>query len=395
MTKKHIILGFIIALFTITSVITAQDDITIFPELTGTYQVGRTTVDMRDDSRQEIFTSDDSDIRAFNVTLFYPATPTDEANPAPYIPETILTPLSQEMGIPASFFEGFQPHSYQNAPIADGEFPVILFSHGLGTALQLYTGQLEDLASHGYIVVAMSHTYTTPVVALSDGRVLRMSEGDSSPLLDATQSLDELNIALEEIVFPVWHDDMLFVLNQLDALNADSILAGHMDVSRIGAFGHSFGGAISLESAFQDDRILGAINMDGAMFGEVVEQGLTIPAMIMRSDATRIDDPQFDAVMAQMDTDQNTVLSTANLGYLMIMPNAAHNTYATDYLVFADAYPEFIPADLVGEVDIMSARATIHQTVLAFMNTYVAGEGSPQMSDLSFDNVDLTIFNGE
>jgi hypothetical protein len=49
------------------------------------------------------------------------------------------------------------------------------------------------------------------------------------------------------------------------------------DVKRVGAFGHSNGGATSATAMRADHRIRAGVNLDGAVFGPVVERGLDPP----------------------------------------------------------------------------------------------------------------------
>ncbi len=46
---------------------------------------------------------------------------------------------------------------------------MVLFSPGFGTERQLYTGLTEDLASHGFVVVAIDHPHDANIVTFPDG----------------------------------------------------------------------------------------------------------------------------------------------------------------------------------------------------------------------------------
>jgi predicted dienelactone hydrolase len=52
-------------------------------------------------------------------------------------------------------------HSIANAPLlkAHRPFPVLIFSHGFGESSVTYSAQLEDLASHGYVVFGIDHPF--------------------------------------------------------------------------------------------------------------------------------------------------------------------------------------------------------------------------------------------
>ena len=63
--------------------------------------------------------------------------------------------------------------SFLNAPVAEGRFPVVVLSHGLGGSGRQWTTAAEHLASHGYVVASPSH--------ISDsGRSLVFHDPDSA-----------------------------------------------------------------------------------------------------------------------------------------------------------------------------------------------------------------------
>ena len=68
-------------------------------------------------------------------------------------------------------------NSVTNAPVAEAEsaYPVLIFSHGFGGLPELNTIQAEELASQGYVVVALNHTYDSIVNVFPDGRIIPQS----------------------------------------------------------------------------------------------------------------------------------------------------------------------------------------------------------------------------
>ena len=65
-------------------------------------------------------------------------------------------------------------HSADGAPVAADRaaYPVVLLSPS-GFAPLLLSATAEELASHGFVVVGVNHTYETEVTAFADGRVGR------------------------------------------------------------------------------------------------------------------------------------------------------------------------------------------------------------------------------
>src|SRR5947209_13168273 len=115
------------------------------------------------------------------VDIWYPADVPQSATTAPLLPgASRLTGISEQIigdqfkqAWPAVRSGAVASHAVENAPITSklNKFPVLIFSPGLGSATFAYTSQLEDLASHGYCVAAIEHTYDTPAVIFPNGRI--------------------------------------------------------------------------------------------------------------------------------------------------------------------------------------------------------------------------------
>ena len=111
---------------------------------------------------------------------------------------------------------------------------------GSASNAELYTGLTEDLASHGYVVVAIDHPHDAAIVQFPDGHVVIPSSQ-----MDITRAL-EVRVA-----------DTVFLLNELARLTRSGAFAGRLDLSRVGMFGHSLGGAAAASTMLVDRRIRG------------------------------------------------------------------------------------------------------------------------------------------
>jgi len=83
---------------------------------------------------------------------------------------------------------------------------------------------------------------------------------------------------------PNWSVDMGFALDQMQRLNTSGRFAGRLDMSRVGVFGHSLGGATALQFCHDDARCKAGIDVDGAPLGSVIGEGVTQPFMFLWSD---------------------------------------------------------------------------------------------------------------
>jgi hypothetical protein len=136
--------------------------------------------------------------------------------------------------------------------------PVLLFSPGGGMIRELYTSQLEELASHGYVVAAITHTYDGFVTVFPDGSYVAYdSKRWPTPLsFEGEANLNQLE----------WHaDDIRVVLDELSRAPSTLPFAGRLDLARVGAFGHSFGGIAAAHACQKDPRIKACLNQDGAV----------------------------------------------------------------------------------------------------------------------------------
>lgn len=245
------------------------------PKPTGTYPVGTRILYFKDSKRMEDHISQTGTPRELVVQVWYPALPSK--NPlAAYQrePETTLA---------TSYRSALWTNSRVDAPIASqgSPFPVLLFNHRWEGVRTQDTFLTEDLASHGYVVVAIDHTYNAGRVEMPDGRVVKdvFRNDQIDPALHTADEIRGVwNQELKE-----WVADQVFVLDTLQNENLDqkSFWYGRLDTNRAGAFGHSFGGAASVQVCSVDPRIRSGLNMDGWTFGDISHRASNQPLMFI------------------------------------------------------------------------------------------------------------------
>ena len=256
------------------------------PAPTGSFAVGRVEYAWTDHSRTDPLAPHAGMNRALVVWAWYPAVRVVGAPPAPYLPPPWGHLSDQQRGLLGQQLfqssDSILTHSSAGAPLATraARYPVLIFEPGLGTIPTQYTTLLEDLASHGYIIFAIAPTYSADVVVFPDGRVAKATPAGGVP-----ESGAHVDAAGNRLVM-VWAQDVIFVMNQLGRLNATpgSMFRGHLDLARLGVFGHSFGGATAAQVCHMDARCKAGIDMDGSLAGAVLRTGLTTPFMVLQSD---------------------------------------------------------------------------------------------------------------
>src|SRR5262249_8802931 len=119
------------------------------PTPTGPHAVGRTSLEIVDPDRQEIYSSNPADRRELVLWTWYPAAAGSRAAPAAYLPGS-WSAIGDALGLDVA---GAPAHAVDNAPPASGgALPVLLLSPS-GFSPLLMTAIGEELASHGYVVV--------------------------------------------------------------------------------------------------------------------------------------------------------------------------------------------------------------------------------------------------
>jgi predicted dienelactone hydrolase len=247
-----------------------------FPKPSGEYPVGTRIFDLTDESRAETHTGTAGGRRRLVVQLWYPSA-TARGRRERYRRWKETTLLSSYQAV-------LRTDSIQDAPVAKGRFPVVVFNHAWGGFRNRCTYSIQDLASHGFVVAAISHTHNTAAVVFDDGRVVRYDQFDIGFDCPYYIPLEE-RLALADEELRVQTEDCRFVLDTLERFDgtAGHPLAGRIDVSKVGCYGFSYGGAVAVEWAREDDRVLSALELDGVLHGVAAREGLNKPLMVIDS----------------------------------------------------------------------------------------------------------------
>lgn len=189
----------------------------------GPYPVGVTSVELETGNKVEVW---------------YPAVEgtagTEAYDVRDFVPDAIRALLTAD--IPASY----EYEAGRDADVAEGTFPVVLFSHGASGIRFQSTFLTSHLASWGMIVAAPDHWSRDLYHTLS------------TPVGDRSTSITELLASLDVIV--------------AESANPDSRFSNRVDADNVVAMGHSAGGRTVVEAA-ADDRIDAYISLASGVFG--------------------------------------------------------------------------------------------------------------------------------
>ncbi|WP_135227884.1 alpha/beta hydrolase family protein [Deinococcus fonticola] len=226
------------------------------PRPTGPYAVGVVDRELGDPVRA----------RRLMVSIWYPAAQSGPRAPLTPYPDQVAVGLATSFGVPAAapllqHLRYFTASATRNAPLlpSASRFPVLVFSPGLVGVRFQNSGTFQELASHGYVVVALDHTDAAAVTVFPDGEV----RGYDLERLGIRP--DELDTSTRRLL-PVWVADQRLVYDTLTTwAAADPLLGGRLDLRRMGSFGHSFGGVTALEVCRVEVRCRAAVNLDGGL----------------------------------------------------------------------------------------------------------------------------------
>jgi predicted dienelactone hydrolase len=293
------------------------------------------------------------------------------------MPQKIAAYLGGEAGLPPSIFTRVKLAAISNAPPLHraGGWPVVLFSTGYGVERQLYTGLVQDLASHGYVVVALDHPHDASIVSFPDGHTVSIGKVGDDP--NAIGKALAVRIA-----------DTRYALGALARLDR-SRNGGFfrvLDLERIGMFGHSLGGATAAATMLIDRRIDAGLDMDGSLFGKVATSGLDRPFMLFSADPGFRNTPNLVEFWRHLRASR----------YALDFAGAAH--FAFSDLVFllpqlagtreATAQARIQP--LVGKVDATAVYAAERAYILAYFDRELRRRGPVPTGVQPFPGVRIT-----
>jgi dienelactone hydrolase len=377
------------------------------PAPTGPYPVGTVDLHLIDHGRANPWTASPP-YRELMVSVWYPARdaakyplePQMRAGAAAHFGSAAGDGLfgSSLYGIPADSvdFAATRTSGHVDAPVArhDRPFPVVLYSPGAGDPRTWETTLVQDLASRGYVVVTIDHTYDASEVEFSGGRVVG---SDWEQWFQQAQQNNEFP-ALAAKVFDVRLADTRFVLDQLPAIGRGR-LAGALDLHHVGMFGVSAGGLIALQAMDDDPRIRAAADLGGnvesplipdtSKLWPVAGHGLKKPFLLMGDAST--DHNQTPSWKALWDNSTGGWHRDVNLNGAAGEDSYKDTVPLIPQIARQLGLPRSYVTGVVGNIDLSRAVTTEEAFVAGFFDRSLKGRGghaldgpSPRFPDVTF-----------
>ncbi len=372
------------------------------PRPTGQYGVGSVRFSFVDSTRPETFTPDPNDFREVAFRVWYPALKTSCTKRVPYLEKAEERKRSLPKGspMPPAFFDSLGrlwSNSYYDG-VLTGEvpsFPIVIYSAAYGAGMDASTVLMEELASHGYVAVSVGHAFETSHFIRSDGTLrtfpldneeLRVRGMERAAATDLQRELNEttdparLRTLIRAIAsarpktllsLRTWVEDIGFVIDRLEAMNAAGPFKGRLDLGRIGVVGHSLGGAAAGEACMVDSRCRCGVNLDGLQLGGLLDRPLGRPFMFVHHDnegaANKlINLPFFEAA-------QDTC-------YMAMVRGTRHLSFS-DVSLPLFARISGLPAEALGPIDGLRALTVTNDLVRSFFDRHLRGLAAPLLDD--------------
>jgi predicted dienelactone hydrolase len=378
-TGKTLFASSVMALSVLSFVLLLLVPMFTLPKPTGPYQVGTRIIYLKDTSRIEDQGTQPGLPRELMVQIWYPATPSNN--------HLAAYQRRSETTLGTSYRSVLSTNSHVDAPIATQGSPffVLLFNHGWGGRRTQDTFLTEDLASHGYVVAAIDHTYNAGRVAMPDHRVIDDAFGFDPINPEVRTAAQIRNVWNKEL--NKWVADESFVLSALqnDNLDKASPWYGRLNTTSAGAVGHSFGGAASVQICSTDPRVRAGLNMDGWTFGDISHRQPNDLLMFIY-EAANTPQPQYlnskdsaTRIGAELDiNDRKQVDSSLKQdgGYKLFVDGTSHTDFTDHPLVFP--WREWRHRDHISPARI---QTIVRAYVLAFFDKTLRGKTPTPLLD--------------
>ena len=381
------------------------------PAPTGPHPIGTAWLVVKDSTRLERFSAKPGATREFPVRLWYPAAAGAKGPMAPYAEGREMTlggVLPSRLMDQARFT---RTHSMLDVPMAEGKWPLLIFSHGYTGYVAQNTVQMEELASRGYVVASIGHPGEAAWAPFPDGRgipydpapmeamtreIERTRKPGADPQKEADRILRSLAVAdpvarranfrafLMQVPEPLrsqsvtqWALDTKALLDRLEgqqASPADALFRGRLDLQRVGVFGMSYGGATAIEFCRLDRRCRVAINIDGTPWGGIIDDTLRVPLLVIGSD------PTYPTHLPLLD--------------LVQAPAFAIKVPATNHLGLSDFSLLGRPVawiGMTGRLDPARRQSIMTDYVVGFFEKYLMGRSPEQFDGLAARYPDVEI----
>ncbi|MEV0346161.1 alpha/beta hydrolase [Nonomuraea sp. NPDC050680] len=272
--------------------------------------------------------------------------------------------------VPADTLSKTRTNAFTDArPAGRGHsLPLVVLSPGHSKPRSELTGLAEELASRGYVVAAIDHTYENVATTFPDGRVTTCVTCEITKGKGWWAKLEKSRAA-----------DVSFVLDQLTGAHPKWKGAGLIDTSKIAMAGQSAGGASTVTAMLEDSRLRAGIDVDGTVESTVPASGLSRPFLFLGKPAT------YTPGKSEAASWEHVWTGLTGWKRWLLMTGAVHLSF-TDLGVLVDQVGIEIGADIAGA----RAMDITRRYVTAFFDQHLRGKPQPLLNKSSASYPEIT-----
>jgi len=256
------------------------------------------------------------------------------------------------------------------------QFPILLYAPWNGGAKDDNASTAAELASHGYVVMAIDDIDRDPrsPTATDDWQPLTF-DFSSAEAFKTTLRIGDRKVRRQA-------EKALTALDQLKACaNAD--WRARIQFDRIGFFGFSIGGSTAAEAGTFDPRVVAVANLDGWLFGRAAFGALDKPYLVILTENAVFPTPRqlespnpnkrFEAVLTARDLREEMRLANRPAGFGYHVLESFHENLSDE--IFKRRFSKSWL--LTNPYRVKSIRDSY---LLAFFDTYVRNRPSPLLT---------------
>ncbi len=259
--------------------------------------------------------------------------------------------------VPTDFLRKISTHSYEDAAPIPSKFPVLFYVHGLGGLSGTNQVLIEDVVSHGHIVIGLSHPGDSLVTLYPDKTAIHRVNEPKMGLVARTAWLDQLAQR--------WAQDITTAIDYfLSQENSKEPVYASCDFEQRGILGYSLGGAVARIVCSDDTAMRFGINIDGTYYGRAPDAPTACNFMAIESDLSTHD---TESEELKLHFQRRTASWKAIGGETtrIIVSNASHTTFSDFTLV-----SEYFSEEIGSSIGYRRCSALVNAHVVAFVQEH-------------------------
>lgn len=287
------------------------------PQPSGKFSIGTRTYELKDENRREIYKDAENEKRRIKYQIWYPADEIEEYEKIKWIDKGIVLTkqLARSMNLPDFILQHtakIDSNSYYKAPMSNSleNYPVVIISHGWKGFREIHTDFAEELASNGFIVISIDHTYGSQMVEFEDGEIAYLNK-NALPREDNPYKYNYNS----RLLVTTYGEDVASVLDDLENLNnMDKNLKGKLDLEKVGLLGHSTGGGGDVYISLKDERIKALLGLDAWVHpikSNISKSSLSTPSLFLSSEQWSTE-PNYNVLNYLVNNSTNSILIQMN-----------------------------------------------------------------------------------